>query len=94
MGWDVSMNQDITTVNISLPKRMRAEIERKIAREAYGSVSEYLRDLIRRDLHKEAYEHVDRLLLEGLNSPARPYDRKWLQRLKAEITKQPRQRRA
>jgi antitoxin ParD1/3/4 len=96
MGWNVFMHQDITTVNISLPKRLRAEMERKIARESYGSVSEYLRDLIRRDLRARAIEQVDKLLLEGLNSPVKPYNRKWIEGLKAEIKKalRPRDRRS
>jgi hypothetical protein len=34
------------------------------------------------------------LLLEGLNSPAEPYDEKWLQGLKAGLNKPPRRHRA
>jgi len=60
-------------------------MERKIKRQAYASASEYVRDLIRKDLQAHAIEQVDQLLLEGLNSPAEPYDEKWLQSLSKNI---------
>jgi antitoxin ParD1/3/4 len=88
------MQRDITTINVSLPRKLRADMERKIKRQAYASASEYVRDLIRKDLHAQAIEQVDQLLLEGLNSPAQPYDEKWLQRLKADLIKPSRRRRA
>jgi hypothetical protein len=42
----------------------------------------------------QAIEQVDQLLLEGLNSPAEPYDEKWLEGLKAGLNKRPHRRRA
>ncbi len=69
-------------------------MERKIRRQAYASASEYVRDLIRKDLQAQAIEQVDQLLLEGLNSPAEPYDEKWLKSLKAGLKKPPRRPRA
>jgi antitoxin ParD1/3/4 len=88
------MARDITTINITLPRKMRADMERKIKRQAYASASEYVRDLIRKDLQAQAIEQVDQLLLEGLNSPPEPFDEQWLQRLKAGLGKPPRRRRA
>lgn len=88
------MTNDITTINISLPRKLKARMERKIKSEDYASASEYVRDLIRKDLYAEAIDQVDQLLLEGLNSPAEPYDEKWLERLKAGPNKTPRRRRA
>jgi len=35
----------------------------------------------------EAIEKVDRLLLEGLNSPTELYDKQWLEKLKAGLDK-------
>jgi putative addiction module CopG family antidote len=82
------MATDITTINISLPKRLRADIERKVERESYSSVSEYVRDLIRRDLRARAVDEIDASLLEGLSSgepvPVRPG---FWKKLKAEATK-------
>ena len=88
------MARDITTINITLPRKMRADMERKIKRQAYASASEYVRDPIRKDLQAQAIEQVDQLLLEGLNSPPEPFDEQWLQRLKAGLGKPPRRRRA
>jgi len=86
------MRQGITTLNISLPKKLRAKVDRKVAREAYGSASEYVRDLIRKDLSAEAIAKVDQLLLEGLHSPARPVDENFWQGLRATIKKASRRR--
>jgi antitoxin ParD1/3/4 len=87
------MPSKVTTINISLPKRLRAEIDRKVAREAYGSASEYLRDLIRRDLRSQAVEKVDALLLEGVQSgPPRALNGRFWRKLRAEATKSSRRR--
>lgn len=69
-------------------------MERKIKRQAYASASEYVRELIRKDLQAQSIEQVDQLLLEGLNSPAERYEEKWLQGLKDGLGKQRRRRRA
>ena len=73
------MKQKVTTMNISLPVVLRDQLEQKLSRRAYGTASEYVRELIRKDLQREAIESVDALLLEGLNSgPATPMtDRDW-----------------
>jgi antitoxin ParD1/3/4 len=88
------MSREIASISISLPRKLRADMERKIKRQAYASASEYVRDLIRKDLQAQAIEQVDQLLLEGLNSPAEPYDEKWLQGLKAGLSKPSRRHRA
>jgi antitoxin ParD1/3/4 len=80
----------IATIRISLPRKLRADMERKIKCEAYASASEYVRGLILKDLRAEAIEQVDQLLLDGLRSgPGQPYDEKWLQSLKAQLHKRP-----
>jgi len=68
-----------TTVNVSLPRPLRTQLEQKVHRlGSYGSMSEYVRELIRRDLQRDAIAKVDALLLEGLNSgePV-PIDAQW-----------------
>jgi antitoxin ParD1/3/4 len=87
------MRQGITTLNISLPKKLRAKVDRKVARDAYGSASEYVRDLIRKDLSAEAIAKVDQLLLEGLHSgDPIPVDEKWWRERRAVIAKHSRRR--
>jgi antitoxin ParD1/3/4 len=73
------MKQKTTTMNVSLPVALRTELEKKLERKSYGTASEYVRELIRKDLQREAIEKVDALLLEGLHSgPALPMtDHDW-----------------
>jgi antitoxin ParD1/3/4 len=89
------MRSDITTLNISLPKKLRARLERKLKRDDYASASEYVRELIRKDLLAHAIEQVDQLLLEGLNSgPGRPADENFWREVGAAAIAKPRRRRA
>lgn len=73
------MKQKVVTMNISLPANLRGALEKKLARRSYGTASEYVRDLIRKDLQREAIAQVDELLLEGIHSgPATPMtDQDW-----------------
>jgi antitoxin ParD1/3/4 len=59
-----------TTISISLPESMKKFVEEQAAQEGYGTVSEYLRAVIR-DLQdrKTKKEELDAQLLEGLRSP-------------------------
>ncbi len=62
----------MATMNISLPDDLKAFVDAQVAEHAYGSTSEYLRELIRkqRDVAK-----VRALLMEGFGSgPAQEAD--------------------
>ncbi len=64
-------------MNVSLPTDLRKFVEEKLSRDRYSSASEYVRELIRDDMKREAREQVDELLLEGLQSgPAKPMTKK------------------
>lgn len=56
-----------STLNISLPETMRQFVEKKIATEGYGTISEYVRELIRADQSAEN-ERFDRLIAEAYAS--------------------------
>lgn len=56
----------MSTMKISLPEPMRAFVEERVGEKGYGSSSEYVRDLIRRDQERES---LRALLLEGARSP-------------------------
>ena len=73
------MKQKVVTRNVSLPASLCGALEKKLERHSYGTASEYVRDLSRKDLQREAIAHVDELLLEGLHSgPAIPMtDHEW-----------------
>lgn len=57
-----------TTMNISLPETMKTFVEERMQNNGYGSVSEYVRDLIREDQKKREEEKLERLLLSRLES--------------------------
>jgi antitoxin ParD1/3/4 len=58
----------MSSVNISLPEQMKAYVEEQVSKGGYGTVSEFVRDLIRQDQKRKAKEKVETLLLEGLES--------------------------
>jgi antitoxin ParD1/3/4 len=60
----------VITVNISLPEDMRAFVEAQMTAHGYGSVSDYLRDLIRDAQKRGAKLDLEAKLLEGLEGPA------------------------
>ncbi|HVL99573.1 MAG TPA: type II toxin-antitoxin system ParD family antitoxin [Egibacteraceae bacterium] len=57
------------TMNISLPEALRAFVEDQIAQRRYGTTSEYIRDLIRRDQDRQ---NLRDLLLAGAASEPGP----------------------
>ncbi len=56
----------MTTMNISLPEALRSFVERQVNARGYGSSSEYVRELIRKDQDRQ---RLRGLLLEGAASP-------------------------
>ena len=56
------------TMNISLPDPLKDFVDHQIAEGRYGSVCEYIRELIRDDEKRRAEERLEALLLEGLES--------------------------
>jgi antitoxin ParD1/3/4 len=69
----------MTTLNISLPEKMREYVNEKVAEGGYSTASEYVRQLIREDQKRAARERVDALLLEGIQSgpPIEATDEWW-----------------
>jgi antitoxin ParD1/3/4 len=83
-----------STVNFSLPRSLREQLDKKVQRlGAYSSTSEYLRELVRRDLKRDVIAHVDELLLEGLASgPSEPINKAWWEARRAELARHRRER--
>ncbi len=81
-------------MNVSLPAPLRARLDEKVQKlGSYGSTSEYVRELIRRDLQRDASAHVDALLAEGLASgPAVPVTPEWWKARRAELARHRRER--
>ena len=55
----------MTTMNVSLPDDLKIFVDERVTHDGYGSTSEYVRDLIRRDRERG---HLRNLVLEGANS--------------------------
>ena len=63
-------------MNVSLPDAMKAWAERQAEGGCYGSISDYVRDLIRRDQKRtEAIATLQAAIAEGVESgPPAPFD--------------------
>ncbi len=62
----------MATMNISLPDELKQFVDQQVAAGAYGSSSEYLRELIRK---QRDVEKLRQMLLDGANSgPATPME--------------------
>lgn len=57
----------MSTMNISLPDSLKSYVDEQVASRDYGTSSEYVRDLIRRDQDRQK---LRALLLEGAASEA------------------------
>lgn len=56
----------MTTMNVSLPESLKEFVDLRVAGAGYGTASEYVRELIRRDQDRE---RLRGLLLQGMQSP-------------------------
>ena len=72
----------MATMNISLPDDLKAFVDAQVAEHAYGSSSEYLRELIRK---QRDIEKLRGLLLEGLESgPPAPMETDFFDKMRAQ----------
>jgi antitoxin ParD1/3/4 len=55
----------MTTMNISLPDALKTFVDAQVAERGYGTSSEYVRELIRKDQDRQ---HLRGLLLAGASS--------------------------
>lgn len=57
------------TMNISMPDSLKTFVDERVKSSGYGSHSEYLLDLVRKDEQEMAKDKLRALLMEGLTSP-------------------------
>lgn len=63
------------TMNISMPDSLKSFVDERVKSRGYGSHSEYLRDLVRKDELEAAKDKMRGLIMDGLNSPVgRPWN--------------------
>ena len=78
------------TMNVSLPDTLREFVERQVESGGYGTSSEYVRELIRRDQDRL---QLRALLLEGAASRVTgEADAAYFARLRSRVAKKPRAR--
>lgn len=73
----------MSTMNISLPESLKAFVDRQVAARGYGTSSEYVRELIRRD--QERLELKGLLLAGAASAPGAPADEAWFNRLRGRV---------
>ena len=78
----------MSTMNISLPDSLKAFVDEQVTERGYGTSSEYVRELIRKDADRL---HLRSLLLEGAASaPAAPADTRYFETLRKRVQRRAR----
>jgi antitoxin ParD1/3/4 len=62
----------MTTMNISLPESLKSFVDEQVAERGYGTSSEYVRELIRKDQDRQRLRGL--LLAGAASSPTAPAD--------------------
>ncbi|TAM89705.1 MAG: type II toxin-antitoxin system ParD family antitoxin [Candidimonas sp.] len=75
------------TMNISLPDTLKAYVDEQVIQRGFGTHSEYVRELIRKDQDRSRLRN---LLLEGASSaPAGPADAAYFDTLRDRVRRRP-----
>lgn len=70
-------------MNISLPESLKTFVDEQVSQRGYGTSSEYVRELIRKDQDRL---HLRNLLLEGASSaPTTPADNTYFNALRERV---------
>lgn len=73
----------MSTMNISLPESLKSFVDEQVIQHGYGTSSEYVRELIRKDQDRQ---HLRGLLLAGAASaPTAPVDGQYFDALRARV---------
>jgi len=83
-----------SSMNISLPAVLRQWVEEQVSARGFGTASEFVRDMIRREREKAVRAHVDQTLIEAMTSPLTEMTDKDWQDIRTEGRKLARKKRA
>ncbi|MCQ2042590.1 antitoxin ParD1/3/4 [Stutzerimonas kunmingensis] len=73
----------MSTMNISLPETLKSFVDEQVNQRGYGTSSEYVRELIRKDQDRQ---HLRGLLLAGAASaPTAPVDADYFDSLRDRV---------
>ena len=73
----------MTTMNVSLPEELKSFVDAEVERGGFGSTSEFVRDLIRREQDRQ---QLRALMFTGASSPSGPIaDQGYFSALRAHV---------
>lgn len=73
----------MSTMNISLPDSLKSFVDEQVSKRGYGTMSEYVRELIRKDQERL---HLRELLLTGaVSAPTAPVDAVYFEDLRKKV---------
>jgi antitoxin ParD1/3/4 len=75
----------MSTMNISLPDTLKSFVDEQVNQRGYGTSSEYVRELIRKDQDRQQLRRV--LLAGAASAPAGPMDAKHFEGLRDRVRK-------
>lgn len=73
------------TMNISLPDSLKSFVDEQVSQRGYGTSSEYVRELIRRDQDRSQLRGM--LMAGGASAPGAPADASYFEGLRARVRK-------
>lgn len=72
-------------MNISLPDALKSFVDEQVSQRGYGTSSEYVRELIRRDQDRQQLRNL--LLAGAASAPAAPADASYFEGLRDRVRK-------
>ncbi|MCK0506025.1 type II toxin-antitoxin system ParD family antitoxin [Aromatoleum anaerobium] len=75
----------MSTMNISLPDSLKAFVDSQVSERGYGTSSEYVRELIRKDQDRQKLRGL--LLAGAASAPASPADVAYFEGLRDRVRK-------
>ncbi|HVW50894.1 MAG TPA: type II toxin-antitoxin system ParD family antitoxin [Trinickia sp.] len=76
----------MTTMNISLPDSLKSFIDDQVIERGYGTSSEYVRELVRRDQQRQQLRAL--LLAGAASAPTAPADADYFDSLRGRVRNQ------
>lgn len=73
----------MSTMNISLPESLKSFVDEQVSQRGYGTSSEYVRELIRRD--QDRLRLRDLLLAGAASAPTTPVDAGYFEALRTQV---------
>jgi len=73
----------MSTMNISLPESLKSFVDEQVGKRGYGTSSEYVRELIRRDRDRQQLQEL--ALAGAASAPTAPVDNAYFEGLRDRV---------